>query len=410
MQETEIIDIEKIRSDFPILSTKMKGRDLVYLDNAASTQKPKQVIEAIKSYYEESNANVHRGVYGLAEQATMLYEGARKKVSEFLNAKSSNEIIFTRGTSESINLVASTFGRSQLNEGDEIIISEMEHHSNIVPWQMLREEKKINLKVIPINEKGEINLEDFQSLITERTKLISIVWISNSLGTINPIYDIIEISKKHGVKVLVDAAQAIQHLSVDVQKLDCDFLAFSGHKLFGPTGIGILYGKEDLLNSIPPYQGGGEMIKKVSFEKTEYNELPYKFEAGTPNMAGAIGLAAAINYVNEIGIENILAYETELLEYATNRLLEVDGLKIYGESENKTSVISFLIDGLHPTDVAQLCDTYGIAIRTGHHCTQPIMDHFNIVGTSRASFAFYNTKEEIDYLVESLKRIKELLS
>lgn len=401
--------IRDIRKDFPILSTKNKGKDLVYLDNAASTQKPNCVIYTTDDYYKTINSNVHRGIYELSERATMAYENSRKRVAKFLNANSENEIIFTKGTTESINLVASSFGRSQLKPGDEILISHMEHHANIVPWQMLAEEKGLKINVIPITESGELKLEEFKNLLNEKTKLVSIVHVSNTLGTINPVEEIIEEAHSVGAKVLLDGAQSIQHIDVDVQKLDCDFFAFSGHKLYGPTGIGILYGKEEILELIPPYQGGGEMIKKVTFEKTSYNDLPFKFEAGTPNIVGGIGLKAAIDYVDELGKDRIAAYEDELLAYATDKLSSIDGLKIYGTAKNKTSSLSFLIKGIHPTDIAQMCDTYGIAVRTGHHCTQPLMDFFNIPGTCRASFSFYNTIEEIDFLYESLIKIKNLL-
>ena len=401
-------DVEKIRKDFPILAEKVHGKNLCYLDNAATTHKPKSVIDALSKYYETINSNVHRGVHTLSELATNAYEGSRVTVKNFINAPSEKEIIFTRGTTESINLVAQTFGRQNLKEGDEVLISGMEHHSNIVPWQMICEEKKAVLKVIPINDSGELVFDEFEKLINEKTKIVSIVYVSNSLGTINPVRKIIEKAHSLKVHVLLDGAQAVQHLPIDVQALDCDFFAFSGHKIYGPTGIGILYGKKELLEAMPPYQGGGDMISKVTFEKTTYNELPYKFEAGTPNIADAIGLGKAIDYIKSIGVDNIAAYEKELLDYATQKLGEIPGLKIIGRAKDKCSVISFVFDEVHPHDVGTFLDFDGIAVRTGHHCTQPVMDRYDIPATTRASFAMYNTKEEVDLLANSLKKVLEV--
>ena len=404
-----MLDINKIRTDFPILSEKIRGKQLVYLDNGASTQKPQVVIDAESYYYEHQYANIHRGVHYLSQIGTDLYEGVRKQVQQFINAKHEHEIIYTKGTTNAINLVAYTFGRKFINEGDEIVITEMEHHSNIVPWQMLCEEKKCVLKYIPLQADGSVSLEDAERLITPKTKLVSVVYVSNALGTINPIKELIEIAHKNGAKILIDAAQAIQHFTIDVQALDCDFFVFSGHKIYGPTGTGILYGKEEILNEMPPYEGGGDMIKTVSFKGTTYNDLPFKFEAGTPNIAGCIALGTAIKYVLDLGIENIKAYETELLNYATEKLSAIEGLKIYGTAKHKSSVISFLLDGIHPYDVGVILDNQGIAIRTGHHCAQPVMDCYNIPGTCRASFAFYNTKEEVDVLVEGILKAKKML-
>ncbi len=403
-------DIQKVRDDFPILKTLIRNKPLVYLDNAATTQKPQQVIDSLINYYTHLNSNIHRGVHTLSERATAAFEEARLKVKSFINAKSEREIIFTRGTTESINLVAGTFGRSNLREGDEIIITGMEHHSNIVPWQLIAAEKNAVLKAAPITDAGELILEEFEKLITERTKIISVVYVSNSLGTINPVEKIIEIAHKHGVPVLLDAAQAVSHIPVDVQKLDCDFFAFSGHKLYGPTGIGVLYGKEKLLEQMPPYMGGGDMISKVTFEKTTYNELPFKFEAGTSNIADAIGLGAAIDYMLSIGLDSISKYEKHVLDYATDELSHVEGLRIIGTAAEKSSVISFVLKNVHPHDVGTFLDYEGIAVRTGHHCTQPLMDRFNIPATSRASFAMYNTIEEADILVRGVKKVIEAFS
>ncbi len=404
-----VFDVNRIRQDFPILHQKVNGQPLVYLDNAATSQKPRQVIDAITNYYEGYNSNVHRGAHHLSAKATDAYEEARKKVAEFLNAKSEVEINFTRGTTESINLVAQTFGRKFVNKGDEIIISAMEHHSNIVPWQMLCEEGGAILKVIPINDKGELLMDEFDKLLSDKTKLVAVVYVSNALGTINPVKEII--TKAHQVKatVLLDAAQAVQHLAVDVQELDCDFLCLSGHKIYGPTGIGILYGKENLLEQMPPWQGGGEMIKSVTFKKTTYNDLPYKFEAGTPHIEGGIGLGAAIDYLNHLGVENISKYEHELLQYGTEQLKSIDGLRLIGTAKEKSSVLAFLVDDIHPFDMGTLLDNMGIAIRTGHHCCQPLMDRFDIEGTCRASIAFYNTKEELVKLAEGIQKAKSML-
>lgn len=409
-QQKNKFDVKKIRNDFPILLQKVHGKGLCYLDNAATTQKPQAVIDEISNYYKEINSNVHRGVHTLSEKATSAYENSRIKIKNFINASNEKEIIFTRGTTEAINLVAQTFGRINLNEGDEVLISTMEHHSNIVPWQMICEEKKAKLKVIPINDSGELIFNEFEKLLSKKTKIVSVVYVSNSLGTINPVRRIIKKAHESGVPVLLDGAQAIQHIPVDVQELDCDFFAFSGHKIYGPTGVGVLYGKMELLNSMHPYQGGGDMISKVTFEKTTYNSLPYKFEAGTPNIAGVIGLGRAIDYIQEIGVENIAAYEGELLNYATLELSKIDGIKFIGTAKNKSSVISFVFDNVHPHDVGTFLDYEGIAVRTGHHCTQPVMDRFDIPATTRASFAMYNTKEEVDALVTGIKKVLEVFS
>ncbi len=403
-------NVEKIRSDFPILSQLVHGKPLVYLDNAATTQKPLHVLHSLENYYYKQNANIHRGVHALSQEATEAFESSRIKVKKFINALGKNEIIFTKGTTESINLVAQTYCRSVIKEGDDIIISEMEHHSNIVPWQLICEEKNANLKVIPIDDKGEIILDEFEKILSERTKLVSIVYASNSLGTVNPIREIIKLAHSFNVPVLLDAAQAVNHLQIDVQELDCDFLAFSGHKLYGPTGIGILYGKVNLLEKMPPYQGGGDMISRVTFKKTTYNELPHKFEAGTPNIAGAIGLGAAIDYVSTIGLDKIAAYENSLLEYASEKISDLKGLRIIGTSKNKISVLSFVLENVHPHDVGTFLDFEGVAIRTGHHCTQPVMDRFGIPATSRASFGMYNTFDEIDILYNGLKKILEVFN
>ena len=399
-----MLDVLSIRKNFPILNVKVRGKTLVYLDNAATTQKPQVVIDSVKHYYETINSNIHRGVHLLSEKATAEYENTRKKVREFINVSSEKEIIFTRGTTESINLIASSFGKKFIHEGDEIIISAMEHHSNIVPWQMLCEEKKARLRVIPINDEGELIFEEFEKLLNKKTKLVSVVHVSNSLGTINPVKKIIAAAHAMNIPVLLDGAQAVQHMQVDVQELDCDFYAFSGHKLYGPTGIGVLYGKEKWLNELPPYQGGGDMIRSVTFEKTTYNDLPYKFEAGTPNIADTIGLCAALDYINSIGIPAISAYENELLAYATDKISSIKKVKIIGTAKEKSSVISFVIDGIHPHDVGTIMDQDGIAIRTGHHCTQPVMQRFGIPATSRVSLAFYNTKEEIDVCVKAIEK------
>lgn len=407
--KSNILDIEKIRSDFPILSREVNGMPLVYLDNGASSQKPKQVIDVITRYYEQENSNIHRGIHTLSQEATNAYEDSRKTVQSFINAEYDHEVIFTAGTTAAINLVASSFGKKHLNKGDEIIISTMEHHSNIVPWQMICEEKGAILKVVPVNDKGEFLMGEFEQLLSAKTKLVAVTHVSNTLGTINPVKKIIEKTHQKGALVLIDGAQAVPHTKVDVRDLDCDFYAFSGHKMFGPTGIGILYGKESILNDLPPYQGGGDMIKTVTFEKTTYNCLPHKLEAGTPNIVGGIGLAAAINYMNTIGIDKIEAYEHKLLTYATEQIKQIDGVKIIGEAEQKASVLSFVVEGTHPTDIGTIVDKLGIAIRTGHHCTEPLMNRFNIPGTARASFAFYNTFEEVDTFINGLKRAVKML-
>ena len=401
-------NVEAVRKDFPILERTIYGKPLVYLDNAATTHKPKVVIERLKEYYESENSNIHRGVHYLSQLATNKFEETREKVRKFINASSVKEIIFTKGATDSINLFASSFGRKFISEGDEIIITQMEHHANIVPWQMLCEANKAVLKYIPIDDNGELILSDLEKLITPKTKLISFLHVSNSLGTINPAKEIISIAHRHGIKVLLDGAQSIQHSKVDVRDLDADFFVFSGHKIYGPTGTGVLYGKESLLNELPPYQGGGDMIRVVTMEKTSYNELPYKFEAGTPNIAGIVGLGTAIDYVNTIGLENISNYEHELLVYAEKKLLEIDGVKIIGTAKNKAAVISFVLDGIHPHDVGTILDSEGVAIRAGHHCTQPIMQRFGIPATARASFSFYNTMEEVDQLALAIKKVFEV--
>ncbi len=402
------IDIDKIRADFPILTREVYGKRLVYFDNAATTQKPRCVIDKIIKMYTTVNANVHRGVHLLSQEATEEHEASRRVVQQFINAASPNEIVFTRGATESINLVASTFCSTYCREGDEILISAMEHHSNIVPWQMQAEQLGLKLRVAPINAQGELLLSELEQLITSRTKLIAITHISNVLGTVNPIKEIIEIAHRKEVPVLIDAAQSVQHTTVDVQALDCDFLVFSSHKIYGPTGVGVLYGKEKWLNALPPYQGGGEMISSVSFEKTSYNTLPYKFEAGTPDYVGTAALAEALRYVSAIGIDRIAAYEQELLSYATEKLLAINGLRIIGTSAEKSSVISFLVEGVHPYDMGTLLDRMGIAVRTGHHCAEPLMRVLGVEGTVRASFSFYNTYEEVDMLVEGIVRIVKM--
>ncbi|WP_396155009.1 aminotransferase class V-fold PLP-dependent enzyme [Flavobacterium macrobrachii] len=404
-----MLDIQKIRADFPILTQKVNGKQLVYFDNGATSQKPKVVIDAITKYYEEINANIHRGVHTLSQLATDAYEVSRGKIQHHINAKFPYEVIFTSGTTHSINAVANGFA-SILKVGDEVLVSALEHHSNIVPWQMLCEKTGAKLVVIPMNDEGELIISEFDKLLSDKTKVVTVNHISNALGTLNPIKYIIDKAHEVGAAVLIDGAQAVPHLKPDVQELDCDFYVFSGHKICGPTGVGILYGKEEWLRKLPPYQGGGEMIATVSFEKTTYADLPHKFEAGTPNIAGGIVLGTAIDYLNEIGFENIQAYEHELLEYGTKRLLEIEGLKIFGTAKEKTSVISFNIEGIHPYDIGTIIDKLGIAVRTGHHCAQPIMDFFCIPGTIRASFAFYNTKEEIDIFVEAVKKAQMMLS
>ena len=404
-----MFNVEAVRKDFPILSRKVNGKPLVYFDNAATSQTPQQVIDVIVDYYSNYNANIHRGVHTLSQEATDLYEQARLKIQSHFNAKFSHEIIFTSGTTHSINLVANGFS-SLLKKGDDIIVSALEHHSNIVPWQMLCERTGATLKVIPMNEEGELIMSKFDTLLSKNTKLVFVNHISNALGTINPIEYIIEEAHKIGAAVLIDGAQSTPHIKPDVQALDADFYVTSAHKICGPTGVGMLYGKESWLKKLPPYQGGGEMIAEVSFEKTTYADLPHKFEAGTPNICGGIAFGAAIDYMNGIGFENIAAYENELLEYGTTKLLEIEGLKIYGTSKHKTSVISFNLKGIHPYDVGTILDKLGIAVRTGHHCAQPIMDFYKIPGTVRASFAFYNTKAEIDTFIEAVKKAKMMLS
>ena len=396
-------DVERIRADFPILSLKVRGKALAYLDNAATTQKPSSVIEAVRHYYEAENANVHRGVHYLSEVATEAFESSRRKIQRFINARSSREIIFVRGATEGINLVAQTFGRMRLSPGDEILISAMEHHSNIVPWQMLCQETGARLKVIPMNQAGELLLGELPRLIGPHTRMVGLVHVSNALGTVNPIRDVIRTAHAAGVPVLIDAAQSIQHIELDVQELDADFMVVSGHKMYGPTGVGFVYGKEAHLEAMPPYQGGGDMIASVSFEKTTYNELPYKFEAGTPNMAGAVGLGMAVDYLSRLGISRIRDYEDQLLAYAQETLSVLPGVRIVGTAAEKASVVSFLVEGIHPHDLGTVLDQEAVAIRTGHHCAQPVMDFFGIPATARASLAFYNTREEIDLLAQGLK-------
>ena len=404
----KMLDINKIRADFPILSQKVNGKQLVYFDNGATSQKPQVVIDAIAKYYQEINANIHRGVHTLSQLATDAYEISRGKIQNHINAKFAHEVIFTSGTTHAINAVANGFA-SVLKAGDEVLVSALEHHSNIVPWQMLCEKTGAVLKVIPMNNQGELILSEFDKLLSDKTKIVTVNHISNALGTLNPIKYMIDKTHEFGAAILIDGAQAVPHLKPDVQELDCDFYVFSGHKMCGPTGTGILYGKEEWLRKLPPYQGGGEMIKEVTFEKTTYADLPHKFEAGTPNIAGGIVLGTAVDYLNEIGFENIQAYENELLRYGTEKLLEIEGLTIFGTSKEKASVISFNIDGIHPYDIGTIIDNKGIAVRTGHHCAQPIMNFFQIPGTIRASFAFYNTKEEIDSMVEAIKKAKAML-
>lgn len=403
-----MLDIEKIRKDFPILKRKVNSKPLIYFDNAATSQKPQIVIDSIVDYYSNYNANIHRGVHTLSQEATNAYEEARIKIQNHFNAEKSHEIILTSGTTHSINLVATGF-TSFIQKGDEIIVSALEHHSNIVPWQMLCERTEAVLKVIPISLKGELIMEEFDKLLSKNTKLVFVNHVSNALGTINPIKEIIDKAHSFGAAVLIDGAQATPHIKIDVQELDCDFYVCSAHKLCGPTGIGMLYGKEEWLNKLPPYQGGGEMIATVNFEKTTYADLPYKFEAGTPNISGGIAFGVALDYMNGIGFENIATYEKELLDLATKKLLEIEGIKIYGPLENKASVISFNIEGIHPFDIGTIIDKLGIAVRTGHHCTQPIMDFYKIPGTIRASFSFYNTKEEINIFIEAVKRARNML-
>jgi cysteine desulfurase/selenocysteine lyase len=405
-----MLNINKIRLDFPILQQQVYGIPLVYFDNGATTQKPQCVIDTVVKYYSEENSNIHRGVHFMSQKATMAFENARETVRKFINASHAHEIIFTRGTTESINLVAASFGKKYIKKGDEVMISAMEHHSNIVPWQMICEEKNAVLKVIPFHENGELDLDAFNNLISKKTRIIAITHVSNALGTINPIKELIRKAHEHNIPVLIDGAQGIAHSSVDVLDLDCDFYCFSGHKIYAPMGVGVLYGKEEWLNAMPPYQGGGEMIQTVSFEKTTYNELPYKFEAGTPDVGDVLGLEAALQYIEKIGIDKIALYENELLNYATTELLKIEGIRIIGTAKHKASVVSFLIDNIHPYDAGTIIDRFGVAVRTGHHCAQPLMDIYGIPGTIRASFAFYNTKEEIDVMIKAIYKVKEMFN
>ena len=400
--------IKGIKSDFPTLSQKVNGKELVYLDNAATTQKPKAVIKSIERYYNESNANIHRGVHTLSQKATNLYENSRENISKFINAENEKQIIFVRGATEAINLVANSHVRPLLNQNDEIIISQMEHHANIVPWQLICEERKAKLRILPMNQRGELILDSLRKLISKKTKFMAINHVSNSLGTINPIEKIVKIAHQHKINILVDGAQAVQHIPIDIQKIDADFYCFSGHKLYGPTGIGVLYGKKQLLNEMPPYQGGGDMIKSVTFDETIYNDVPHKFEAGTPNISGAIGLSTAIDYIREIGIEKISRHESELLEYASKELKKIDNVQIIGNAENKASVISFVIKNIHPHDIGTIMDSDGVAIRAGKHCTDPVMDFYSIPATARASFAAYNNKDDVDKLIKSVKKAIEV--
>ncbi|MFH1278127.1 MAG: cysteine desulfurase [Candidatus Eisenbacteria bacterium] len=403
-------DVEKVRNDFPILKMRIRGKRLVFLDNAASTQKPTAVIDAYNVFYTGCYSNIHRGVYHLSETATKAYEDAREKVRVFLGAERVEETVFVRGTTEGINLVASSWGRRNLREGDEVVVSWMEHHSNIVPWQMICEQTGAKLRVVPINDRGEFMMDEYDKILGSKVKMVAVNHVSNALGTVNPVREITRKAHDAGARVLIDGAQAVAHAAVDVKEIGCDFYVFSGHKLFGPTGIGILYGRMDLLDAMPPYQGGGDMIRSVSFEKTTYNSVPYKFEAGTPNIAGAIGLGAAIDYVTELGLPAIAEYEEDLFAYATEAVAAVPGLRIIGTAREKVSVISFILEGMHPHDIGTILDQEGIAIRTGHHCAQPVMDRFGIPATARASFALYNTKGEVDALVNGLERVREILS
>jgi len=399
-------DVERVRADFPILQKRVRGRDLVYLDNAATSQKPKAVIEAITRYYESDNANIHRGVHHLSERATAEFEAARKSLQIFLNARHVEEIVFVRGTTEAINLVAQTYGRANVLAGDEVVITALEHHSNIVPWQMLCEERGAKLRIVPINDDGELILEEFHRLLGPRTKIVAVSHVSNALGTVNPVPDIVQMAHARNIPVLIDGAQATPRLAVDVQTLDCDFYAFSGHKSYGPTGIGALYGKANLLEAMPPYQGGGDMIRSVTFERTTYNKIPHKFEAGTPDVSGAVGLNAALEYLNGLGMGNIAAHEAELLAYATDAVSAIPGIRLIGTAKERAGVLSFVMDGVHPHDIGTILDQEGIAIRTGHHCAQPVMERFGIDATARASFGLYNTKREIDALVRGIHKVK----
>ena len=404
------MDIKSVKSQFPIFKNKVNGKPLIYLDNANSSQKPKSVIDSIEKYYRGYNSNIHRGVHTLSENATEAYESARIKVRDFIHANSTKEIVFVRGATEAINLVAQSFGRNTLGSEDEIIITELEHHANIVPWQLLSQQTGAKLKYVPINDNGELVESEYKKLLNEKTRIVAVGHISNALGTINPIENMINLAHEYGAKVLIDGAQATSHTSVDVKKLDCDFYVFSGHKLFGPTGIGVLYGKEDLLEKMPPYQGGGDMIKMVTMKETQYNELPHKFEAGTPNISGVIGLGAAIDYVNKIGLENIGNHEKQLLDYANQMASEINELKFIGTAKNKTSILSFTLDGIHPHDVGTILNNEGIAIRTGHHCAMPVMEYFQIPATSRASFSFYNTHAEVDVLIEGINKCSKVFN
>ncbi|MHB1241740.1 MAG: SufS family cysteine desulfurase [Gammaproteobacteria bacterium] len=402
------LDVERLRQDFPILHQQVYGHPLVYLDNAATTQKPRAVIDAVRRYYERDNSNVHRGVHALSQRATEEYEGAREKVRAFLNAGSVRELVFVRGTTEAINLVASTFGRSRIREGDEIVLTEMEHHSNIVPWQLLAEQTGAVLRVVPINEDGELVMGEFEKFLGPRTRLVTVAHLSNALGTINPVRRIIELAHAHDVPVLLDGAQAAPHIKVDVQELDCDFYAFSGHKLYGPTGIGVLYGKAKWLESMPPYQGGGEMIRQVSFKGSTYGDIPCKFEAGTPNIAGAVGLGAAIDYVRGVGLDAIAAHEQDLLDYALTAAGEVPGMRVVGRAREKASILSFVLESIHPHDIGTILDRYGLAVRAGHHCAMPVMEHYCLPATARASFALYNTRAEVDALIAGIRKVQEV--
>jgi cysteine desulfurase/selenocysteine lyase len=406
----DALDVARVREDFPILKVLVHGKPLIYLDNAATTQKPRAVIDALACFYCAECSNIHRGVHQLSERATEEYEQARREVQRFINAEHIGEVIFVRGTTEAINLVAATYGRKNIQAGDEILISTMEHHSNIVPWQLLCEYNGARLRVVPINDRGELLMDEYEKLLGPRTKLVAITHMSNALGTVNPVREIVELAHRNGVPVLLDGAQAISHSVVDVRALDCDFYAFSGHKIYGPTGVGVLYGKRALLEQMPPYQGGGDMISSVTFEKTLYNQLPYKFEAGTPNISGGIGLGAALRYVRQLGMANIMAYERELLAYATERVAAIPGVRIIGTAREKASVISFVMDEVHPHDIGTILDQQGIAIRTGHHCAQPVMQRFGIPATARASFAFYNTREEVDALVAGIHKVREVFA
>ena len=410
IRSTSALDVYRVREDFPILSRQVHGRPLVYLDNAATCQKPRAVIETIDRYYRDVNSNIHRGLHALSEQATAQYEAARDKIRHFINADSTNEIIFTRGATESINLIAQSYARPRLKSGDEVLITHMEHHSNIVPWQIVCDQTGAQLRVAPINDRGELIVEEFEKLLSRRTKVVSIAHVSNALGTINPVKKLTRLAHDAGAVVLIDGAQAAPHLPMDVRDLRADFYAFSSHKLYGPTGVGVLYGQAALLDAMPPYQSGGDMIKSVTFEKTIYNDLPYKFEAGTPNIAGGIGLGAAIDYVTQLGIANIGAWEAELLEYGTQALSAIEGLRLIGTASAKAAVLSFIMDCAHPHDIGTILDRQGIAIRTGHHCAQPVMERFNVPATARASFAAYNTREEIDALVRGIEKVKEVFA